>query len=255
MHALREDVAKIVRFLEEHRGANTVNNIRNQTKIDISGNVALQKSLQKNDKIIVHNNTYQYKVKEKTLNKKRQVLSKKKEKKINTNKTMKQPYVDNVHNKNDLCLYLSSNPQGVEENFIKDAYWGCEKDIADLIAQKRVIPFSNVLFWYPGILNSSDDPKDFFPIIDENIKKLWRDIKLPESKTELEKRLIDNQLLNDNNSGMNRKRKVKSSLLSSNPQKRRRLTNWTKYKKNITNQHLMVENKQKAKENDEVIHE
>jgi len=168
----RRNVARIISYLQINRGARTIYTIREATGIDLASDIELRKDLESNDKVIVSGNSFQYK-----------------------------PCIENVHNSQDLCRYLSSHPEGVTEEEIKDAYVGCENDLLKLQEKQRIIAFKSNdgsnklrLFWFPGRIPDVDDNKEEFPELEKEMIANWNDIRIPYKKADLIRKCDDCQL-------------------------------------------------------------
>mmetsp|Transcript_102241 Transcript_102241/g.125061 ORF Transcript_102241/g.125061 Transcript_102241/m.125061 type:complete len:282 (+) Transcript_102241:82-927(+) len=240
---LRQDVSRVVDYLRHNRGAQSSTTIKNILNIDINDKIDILNSLKKNDRVLVYGNTFTY-----------------------------QPKIKNINNKTDLCRYLECHPKGTKEDDIKDAYVNCYLDIKSMQDIKRIITLTNnetktnVLYWFPGLLEvksdeKNDEIKEFkknskffdhenelrikklieienknnkeFPVIDPRMRATWNDILMNMSKPSLETELKNKNLLIDNLL-KTRKRKI-----NNNNQKRKKRPKFNPKTSKITNKHLI----------------
>lgn len=192
-------MATIIEFLKKERIARNADEIKRGTigNIDITTNPALAGHLTRNPRVVAYDNgTYAYCA----------------------------VYPDVCERKN-LETLLRSRLGGVLLDDIKDAYPTVEQDIEELIENELIWKITNtetkqdVLYWHDKSLDVE---------IDERLRKMWHEIKMPTTDGIFAAELVSRGLAKEEKKG------VVTSLRSKRPaasRKRRRVK--------VTNTHLL----------------
>lgn len=259
----RKSLDKIVRFLASHRGPQSINTIRLQTRIDLkaAANTNVLQSLKQNKKVLFTGNTISY-----------------------------QPNIKDVNNKDDLKRYIEERPEGVQRNKLEDAFITAGSEISKWVESGRVVQFMNndtknhMLFWYPGrlrkhpiemekekeqrlkamgdggqsaeneerkrALSGGGDAEEvhdghcderLFPLIGDSIIGTWNDVRIPNTKEELERQLSEVNLLS---AAFSKKRKRQKVVTSTGNQRKKRKMNLKNL--NLTNTHMLHDEETKT---------
>lgn len=151
-----------VSTLRKHRTALKENELEQNSGVPLSSDEQLRQAVRSNEKVHV----------------------------LSTGELKYKPYLQNVHNKEELAKMLHSYPDGLTHNAIEDAYDGAIDDVHSLANEKRAIVVRDLsMHSKQNEVVYPPEPSELCLRVEEDVQQLFRSFMLPHDEIELKQAL------------------------------------------------------------------